>query len=141
MPKLIEDRFVDPDDVEVEKMGFFAGYGKPQDGYFDYEYASYRDGKTAVEMFPDIAVAVLGPIFPLMHAKFFAEMLQKVEEFEWGDKPDIYMAECHDTPLFISNHIPKPFDGYKTNFKMIADHSQCTADHCFGEDEDDSTPE
>lgn len=142
MPETVEGRFVHPMDVKIEKRGFFMGYGQPKEDYYDYEYASYRDGATVVEQFPGFIMAVMGSLFVLSQVEFYGEMIRHVAEFDWTtEKPDIYMVECGAIPIFVSNHIPEQWEGYKTNFKMIADHSQRTADHCIGEDENGSHPE
>ena len=135
------DRHVKPEDVEVERWGYFIGYGVPieiKDDLvgFDYRYVSYSGVEAVKEMYPGFIAAVMGPIFMMVAKDFVQEMLDGVDKLEWKEgEPHLYTAECGNTPIFVSNHIPKELEAdHPTNFTMIADHSQCTKDHCTNED-------
>lgn len=131
-----DDRYVKPEDVEVEKYGYFIGYGKEIDlgAGFDYRYVAYSGPEAVKEMYPGFVSAV-APLVDLFSPDFYAEMMEAVDKFEWKmDEPHLYTAEIGMTPIFVSNHIPKNLEeGHPTKFTMLADHSQCTKDHCVNE--------
>lgn len=122
------------DEFPVAKRGYFMGY-MSRDKADTYEYASYRNLDVIKEMAPELIFIAYGPFFPLIHPDEFGKVLNRISNLDWSD-PDKLQVYTHEYEghgvLFFSNHIP---DVSELTYEMIADHSECTPDHCTGEDE------
>ena len=133
MPEIDEDRYVKPEDVEVERWGVFIGWAlSPGNGdFFHYHYNIYARPEDVVELYPNI-VDVANPFLQLIAPGFRADLIKRVNALTWEEgKKTLFTAEVGDVVLFISNHIPV-IEG--TTFTMSGDHSKCTNDHCVEAD-------
>ena len=125
----------DPGDYPVEKRGYFMGW-LSNDKAHHYSYASYSSAKVVREMAPDLMTAAFGPLFPLTHNDNYNHVLNHVEGLDFdSDELQVYTHENPHGVVFFSNHIPQHPD---LTYELVADHSKCTPEHCYGEDEDET---
>lgn len=121
----------EPGEFPVEKRGYFMGW-MSQEKEKTYHYASYRDAEAVKDMAPDLMRAAYGPLFPLIHYDNYAHILDHVKQMEFdGDRLEVYTHENSHGVIFFSNHIPQHPE---VTYELVADHSECTPDHCKGED-------
>ena len=132
----MNDRLIMPTAEEVEKWGYFMGWGIVDDhGLYTYKYASYRNAEAIKELAPEFALISLGPLAKAVPG-MLNEIIMGVNALKWPvGVPELYTFESPigSICIFVANHIPSIFGSER--FEQLADHTECTSTHCTYEDE------
>lgn len=127
-------RVVSPDANPALKRGFFLGGGTVVNGLYVHKYGAYRNLEAIQDQAPELLVSLLGPVGAIfLGGETIQGVLDNINtEVDWsGKKLDVYSFEFPGGVFWVANHIP---NAPGMSFEMIADHSQCTPEHCTNED-------
>lgn len=124
------------EEITVAKRGYFVGYydkSASTEDHAVWKYSAHRNSDSLKRMAEPIVGTAYGP-FLLFYKDEVESNLADINKKDWdGPNPAVYTLEAMDGGMiFFSNHIPD-LSAEGIEYVQIADHTQCTEDHCTNE--------